>query len=141
LRLPHHRIAVPEADRGLVERMMIELAKDPLSPPDARQLATTLAVDVKKLVGLLRALERQQTLVNVAPDLYFLRETVDNVREDLVRDLSLIGEVTTAQFRDRYKTSRKYAIPLLEHFDRIGVTIRIGEVRRLRNPQSKRESS
>jgi selenocysteine-specific elongation factor len=141
LRLPHHRIAVPDADRGLVERMMIELAKDPLSPPDARQLATTLAVDVKKLVGLLRALERQQTLVNVAPDLYFLRETVDNVREDLVRDLSLIGEVTTAQFRDRYKTSRKYAIPLLEHFDRIGVTIRIGEVRRLRNPQSKRETS
>ena len=141
LRLPDHRIAVPDADRGLLERMMIALAQDPLSPPDAKQLATTLAVDVKKLVGLLRALEKQQTLVSVAPDLYFLRETVDNVRDDLVRDLSLTGEMTTAQFRDRYKTSRKYAIPLLEHFDRTGVTVRIGEVRRLRNPQTKKETT
>lgn len=141
LRLPDHRIAVPDADRGLVERMMIALSEDPLSPPDAKQLATSLAVDVKKLVGLLRALEKQQTLVSVAPDLYFLRETVDNVREDFVRDLSLIGAMTTAQFRDRYKTSRKYAIPLLEHFDRIGVTVRIGEVRRLRNPTTKRETA
>jgi selenocysteine-specific elongation factor len=96
---------------------------------------------VKKLVGLLRALEKQQTLVNVAPDLYFLRETVDTVREDLVRDLSLTGVMTTAQFRDRYKTSRKYAIPLLEHFDRTGVTVRIGEVRRLRNLQTAKETT
>jgi selenocysteine-specific elongation factor len=44
------------------------------------------------------------------------------------------GSVTAAEFRDRYKTSRKYAIPLLEYFDREGLTIRMGEVRRLKRP-------
>jgi selenocysteine-specific elongation factor len=44
--------------------------------------------------------------------------------------------MTTAEFRDRYRTSRKYAIPLLEFFDRTGLTIRDGEVRRLRQPKT-----
>jgi selenocysteine-specific elongation factor len=38
-------------------------------------------------------------------------------------------------FRDRYQTSRKYAIPLLDFFDREGLTVRIGEVRRLKRPR------
>ena len=54
-----------------------------------------------------------------------------DVLEDDVRHM------TTAQFRDRHKTSRKYAIPLLEYFDRTGVTVRVGEVRRLKDRQTK----
>jgi len=137
LRLPDHQIAVPDADRGLVERITIALGQEPLSPPDARQLAATLAIDFRKLVGLLRAMEGQRTIVNVAPELYFLRQTVDEVRDDLVRELTAAEWMTTAQFRDRHKTSRKYAIPLLEYFDRTGVTVRVGEVRRLRSRQTK----
>ena len=43
-------------------------------------------------------------------------------REELVGELSAGGGITTAEFRDRYHTSRKYAIPLLEYFDRTGLT-------------------
>ena len=43
--------------------------------------------------------------------------------------------MTAAAFRDRYQTSRKYAIPLLEFFDREGLTVRIGEVRKLKRPR------
>ncbi len=77
----------------------------------------------------------------MAPDLYFLaRVGRPRFATDLVRDLSATGEITTAQFRDRHKTSRKYAIPLLEYFDRTGVTVRIGEMRRLRDPQTEPET-
>ena len=55
--------------------------------------------------------------------------------------MTATGEITTAQFRDRHQTSRKYAIPLLEYFDRTGITVRIGEVRRLRNPQTTMEKA
>ncbi len=134
LRLPDYQIAVPEADRALVQRILSALAHDPLSPPDAKQLAASLSVDHRKLVGLMRAMEQQQALVGVAPELYFLRGTVDEVRADLVNTMSTSGDMTTAQFRDRHKTSRKYAIPLLEYFDRTGVTVRIGEVRQLKQP-------
>ena len=44
------------------------------------------------------------------------------------------GDITPAMFRDRFGTTRKYAIPLLEYLDREGVTVRMGEARRVRNP-------
>jgi selenocysteine-specific elongation factor len=57
------------------------------------------------------------------------------VREDLIRWLSTKDAITPAEFRDQYQTSRKYVIPLLEYFDREGVTVRMGEVRRLKRPR------
>lgn len=136
LRLPGHRIAVPDADAGLVENIKKLLASSPLSPPDVTQIAAGLAVDRRRLAELMRAMERQHSIVCVIPDLYFLRESIDRVRGELVRQLSADQSMTTAEFRDRYRTSRKYAIPLLEYFDREGVTVRIGEVRRLKQPRT-----
>jgi selenocysteine-specific elongation factor len=77
-------------------------------------------------------MERQRSIVRVTPDLYFLTEIVNRVREEVVRELTATGQITAAEFRDRYQTTRKYAIPILEYFDREGVTVRIGEVRRLK---------
>jgi selenocysteine-specific elongation factor len=42
------------------------------------------------------------------------------------------NELTPAAFRDLLGTSRKYTIPLLEYLDREGITIRVGDVRRLK---------
>jgi selenocysteine-specific elongation factor len=136
LRLPGHRVAVPNADLSLVERITTLLGQTPLSPPDIKQMADDLGVDRRRLAELMRAMERQRSIVCVAPDLYFLRDCVDRVRGELVRDLSAKDTITTAEFRDRYKTSRKYAIPLLEYFDRAGVTARVGDVRRLKHPRT-----
>ncbi len=44
-----------------------------------------------------------------------------------------------AQLRDVLGTSRKYALPLMEHFDSIGFTLRDGDVRRLRRTAKARE--
>jgi selenocysteine-specific elongation factor len=46
------------------------------------------------------------------------------------------GEMTAASFRDLIGSSRKYTIPLLEFFDRDGLTIRIGDIRRLKSAPS-----
>jgi selenocysteine-specific elongation factor len=129
LRLPDHRVEVPDAR---VERLMSLLNQTPLAPPDVKQLADMLALDRRKLTELLRAMEKKRLIVAVSPELFFAREAVDNVRRELVADLKATGGITTADFRDRYKTSRKYAVPLLEHFDREGLTVRTGEIRRLK---------
>ncbi|PIQ46517.1 MAG: hypothetical protein COW04_01750, partial [Deltaproteobacteria bacterium CG12_big_fil_rev_8_21_14_0_65_43_10] len=41
-------------------------------------------------------------------------------------------EVTISQFKDITKSSRKYSTPLIEYFDKIRVTIRVGDKRILR---------
>ncbi|HEY4041921.1 MAG TPA: SelB C-terminal domain-containing protein, partial [Rhodopila sp.] len=42
------------------------------------------------------------------------------------------GLLTAAAFRDRLNNGRKVAILILEFFDKAGVTIRFGDVRRVR---------
>jgi selenocysteine-specific elongation factor len=42
------------------------------------------------------------------------------------------GEITVAEVRDLFATSRKYALALMEHLDRTGTTYRQGDVRRLK---------
>jgi len=44
------------------------------------------------------------------------------------------GEITAATFRDLIGASRKFAIALLEWLDRSGVTVRVGDLRKLRRP-------
>jgi selenocysteine-specific elongation factor len=55
------------------------------------------------------------------------------VKADLRRHLSERSDITPATFRDLFGTSRKYAIPLLEYLDREGVTVRVGDTRRLKH--------
>jgi selenocysteine-specific elongation factor len=133
LRLPSHRIVVPEADAPVVAQIITMLGVTPLAPPDLKQIADRLAIDRRKVVELLRALEKGRQIVCIAPEIYFLADWVERIRAELVGELSARGSITTAGFRDRYHTSRKYAIPLLEYFDRTGITTRIGEVRRLKH--------
>jgi selenocysteine-specific elongation factor len=40
--------------------------------------------------------------------------------------------VTAAEVRDHFNTSRRYVLALLEHLDATGVTVRDGDVRRLK---------
>jgi selenocysteine-specific elongation factor len=41
-------------------------------------------------------------------------------------------EITPSAFRKLLGTSRKYALPLLNYFDAIGITRRVGDIRYLR---------
>ena len=58
LRLPSHRIVVPDADTHLAERITAILGRTPLSPPDVKQIADELIVDRRKLIELMRAMEK-----------------------------------------------------------------------------------
>jgi selenocysteine-specific elongation factor len=66
--------------------------------------------------------------------MYFLAGSIDQLRTMLKKFLAEKGEMTAAAFRDLIGSSRKYTIPLLEHFDREGLTIRIGDIRKLKSP-------
>jgi selenocysteine-specific elongation factor len=71
-------------------------------------------------------------LVKVKEDLYFDRRAVEALRDRLTEFLRASGEISTPQFKDMTGVSRKYLIPLAEYFDGQNLTIRVGEVRKLR---------
>jgi selenocysteine-specific elongation factor len=112
------------------------LAASPLAPPDLKELERAVGIARAKLMEVVRVLERERSIVRVGADLYFLAESLDNVRRVLHEEFSDRGDITPAMFRDRFSITRKHTIPLLEYFDRVGVTVRIGDARRLKTAGS-----
>jgi selenocysteine-specific elongation factor len=134
IRLPEHMVTLNDDQRALVTRIQALMARDPAAPPAAAEMESPLGVPRARIVDVLRVMERQRMVVRVAVDLYFLPDYVAGA-EALLRQRWRPGEeITPAAFRDAIGTSRKYAIPLLEYFDRIGVTDRKATGRRLKNP-------
>lgn len=97
------------------------------------QLAEGLAVPLESELGLdpeIVALKvRSKELVRVAPDLVYLPDQLEEIRRILD---ALEGEFTVADFRDAAGLTRKYAVPVLEWSDKEGLTVRRGDVRRIR---------
>ena len=79
-----------------------------------------------KIVGLPQAfdmLHATGALIRVA-DAFYRDTQIARIRAELEALLSVERRVTPARFRDLLGTSRKYAVPLLEWFDAVGVTVR-----------------
>ena len=74
-------------------------------------------------------------LIEVAPDQFFLSETVAEMAgiAAAIAEADAAGTLTAAEFRDQLANGRKVAIQVLEFFDRAGVTVRIGDERRVRD--------
>jgi selenocysteine-specific elongation factor len=71
-------------------------------------------------------------IIKAKEDIYFHREAVEKLKGELIEFLRAHDEITTAQFKEMTKVSRKYAIPLMEYFDNSKITIRVGEDRLLK---------
>jgi selenocysteine-specific elongation factor len=134
VRLPQHAVRLEGDERALVERIRELLAEQPLAPPELPHIERTLGLTRTRLLELIRLLERDEAIVRVAADLYFLRDAIARLIGGMRERFPPGGDVTPAAFRDHFGTSRKYAIPLLEFLDRQGITARIGDVRRMRKP-------
>jgi selenocysteine-specific elongation factor len=72
---------------------------------------------------------RSGELVRVGPGLVYLPEQIEELKKVMA---GLGEEFTVAQFRDAAGLSRKYAVPILEWSDKEGLTVRRGDLRRLR---------
>lgn len=108
---------------SLIESKYRESAMQPPSWEDAAGIEQPLAGEV------LHFLLRQGVLVKVAEDLYFHASALDDAKNKLAGFFSSKKEITVGEVRDIFNTSRKYALPLLEYFDREKITRRVGDLR------------
>ena len=132
LHLPSHRVALADADRELATRLTAVLGDAGWTPPDVAHLATTLAVPRPRVLGVLQHLEREGQVYRVAPDLYYAAAALERARAVIRDHCGAHPHITAATFRDLLNASRKFAIALLDYFDRTGFTLRVGDARKLR---------
>jgi selenocysteine-specific elongation factor len=127
LRLPGHSLTLGTRDEALWKKISAELVRERFKPPRVRDFASAYSVPEPEMRKLLQRLAKVGRVVEVAPDQYFLRPVV---AEMIGVAVGIGHDFTAAEFRDKLDNGRKVAIQILEFFDRHGITIRRGDLRR-----------
>ncbi len=96
-------------------------------PPKVPDLAKTLRTKPGVVDGLVSHLMRQAVLIRLSPDVIVHRDAVASAAARLIPHKG--KQMAIAELRDILGLSRKYLIPLLEHFDRQKTTRRAGDQR------------
>jgi len=81
---------------------------------------------------VLNVLVEQEKLIPVLNDVVFVKEDYLKMLNYVQNHIETKGNISVAEFRDNFKTSRKYALGFLEYIDSIGITIRDGDFRKFR---------
>jgi selenocysteine-specific elongation factor len=132
IRLSSYTISLKKEEKDLRQKMVLLYAQGKLQPPLVKEVAQQLAVSESELKPVLRLLTKEGTLVKVKEDLHFHQQAMQELEGKLISFLQQHKEMTPTQFKELSQVSRKFAIPLMEHFDAKKLTLRIGDKRVLR---------
>jgi len=131
LRLPGHHLSSVD-EKGLAKRAEAAVLEGALQPPSPKELSEAWSESEGEVRAIFEHLVHEGVLVKIKGDIYFHRSSFEKLKEELVAFLRSHGEITTPQFKEMTKASRKYVIPLIEYFDQIKLTLRLGDKRVLR---------
>lgn len=125
-------LVVPKDDAEIEKRIMKIYTVAGLNPPAYNDLKPAF-LGSDRFLPVLNKLLKEKSLIKL-DERYIVAAPY---YEEAIRRLYLMaehtnGEITLGEYRDRIKSSRKMALALLEYFDRNKITVKSGDIRRLR---------
>jgi selenocysteine-specific elongation factor len=123
--LKDHRVQLDDNEKIVVDQLLLKFDPNPYAPPSLKETRQEIGED------LVQFLIESDSLVQVSDDVIFKADTYEEMVDKVKKDLKENGTITVADVRDKFQTSRKYALALMEHLDAVGVTVREGDLRRL----------
>jgi len=136
--LPGRRADLTGEESRLATDALAAFERGGLFPPSPGGVADELKAKNQILEGVLRHLTARGQLTKLATGLIVASSALARLRDDLIA--TGWERFTVGDFKDRFQLSRKWAIPLLEHLDSVGVTRRVGDDRMIvRRPDAAAE--
>lgn len=129
VRLPDHAVRLTAAQQTAVDGLLRQFAATPYAPPSVAESIEAVGD------GLFAWLADSGQLTRVSDDVVFSPSAFQEMTARIVEHLNQQGQITVAEVRDLFATSRKYALALLEYLDARRVTRRVGDARMLRRPE------
>jgi selenocysteine-specific elongation factor len=109
-----------------IRELLAKIDLSPYAPPLAEECIRQVGGDVYQ------SFLDQQILIQISPEVVFRSEVYHQMQQEIKSQLEANETITLAQVRDLFHTSRKYALAVLEHLDRTGLTVREGDYRKLK---------
>lgn len=133
-RIPGHNATSNPADEKLWQAVRPALEAGGYSPAPIRDLALTLKLKEATLKDFLHRKAKGGDLCKVTADRFYPRATLATLAAiaQTTAQAQPNGLFTAALYRDATGVGRSLAIEILEFFDTLGITQRIGDARKMR---------
>ncbi len=133
VRMAGHEVTL-QMDEQAMQKKIGRLYKEAgLKPPNLKDvLATFNEFPEQQIRQIIDLLLQKGTLVKINESLFFHADELDQLGRQVTDFITREGEIDAPRFKDMTGLTRKFSIPLLEYFDKIKLTIRVGDKRILR---------
>jgi selenocysteine-specific elongation factor len=118
-------------DNDITMNIYMLLNRAGLEPPSPLEISGILGIDLKKLTGILSFMVREGRLLRIKDDIYLTDEKEKALKEKIKTFFKDRNIMNPTDMKMITGVSRKYAIPYMEYLDRIRLTLRVGNDRKL----------
>jgi selenocysteine-specific elongation factor len=126
LRIMGYQVRFTEAQQEKIRSLMEKFNADPYAPPSYKQSVELIGED------LVNSLIDTGRLIQLNEEVLLQQKIFQEMESAVISHIQENEAITLAELRDKYNTSRKYALAVLEYLDLAGVTVRKGDIRKLR---------
>lgn len=138
VRLASHQVALQADEKKLQKDIESWYRVQGLKAPTMRESMAEFSDYPESLVKeVFSLLLREEKLVKVSEVLYYDAKVIDELQSKVTNFIEKEGDIDAPRFKRLTGLTRKFSIPLLEYFDRVKLTIRVGDIRILRSLQKK----
>ncbi|MFP6766435.1 MAG: selenocysteine-specific translation elongation factor [Planctomycetaceae bacterium] len=123
------QVKLTKAQRRTRQTMLEAIIAGGLTPPLVREFVQSLNQKAAEIEQLLNLSAEDGLIIKVGDGLFLTSEALEEARIQSREPLAAGAGATMAELRDAWGVTRKYAVPLCEFFDSIGVTVRNGDLR------------
>ena len=124
---PNHRLTLPDEIEKIAQSIVTQLDHTGLNPPNKSDIITTPAQD-----QAMKFLIRSGQVVELDPKIVITSAALDAAIQKVKTFISSNGQATASELRQHLDSTRKIVMPLLEHLDALGVTLRNENYRTLK---------
>jgi selenocysteine-specific elongation factor len=121
-------VQLPARQRQLLDRVKAALEAEVVNVPNPHDLSRNLGLPPQAVDEILKLGLQAGELVSLGEGVFYTPDQIERLKE-LVREAAKGQPFAASAIRDALGTTRKYVIPLLEHFDAIRFTARQGDNR------------
>jgi selenocysteine-specific elongation factor len=115
--------------RKLKDRLVAAYQGGAFQPPEPASFAPQAGGNAANLKDLFDVCVAEGYLARISDEIYLHADVEADMRRRITEKLQQGAGLTVAEIRDILGTTRKYAVPLCEYLDRIGMTRREGDLR------------
>lgn len=121
-----HQMHFDDVLQKKVDEVLAQFARAPYDTPAPSDIEAAIGTEA------VNALIEEGKLERISAQVLLTPEARAAMEQWVVHTIEKNGQVTAAELRDHFQTSRKYAIAFLEYLDQRRVTRRVGDARTLR---------